>query len=290
MVVGEGLFVEPDVLWSCTTCMACVEVCPAFIEIVDDIVDMRRYLTLTEGALPGTSGVTCATWATPATRGATPRRIATTGPKDWTCPFAEPGQHYEVLYWVGCSAAYDATQPEDRPGMVQVMLNEAGVSYAVHARGALQLRERPSHGRGVPVPDGHRRERGQPERRTPSTASSRHCPHCFNTIKNEYPQFGGDYEVVHHTQLIQELVESGRLAGLGSSGQKVAFHDSCYLGRYNDVFDAPRATLRAAGVEVVELPRNRRGRPVLRWRWRQDVVRGRPVSRSPSRTSGWRRS
>jgi Fe-S oxidoreductase len=84
-----------------------------------------------------------------------------------------------------------------------------------------------------------------------------HCPHCFNTIKNEYPQFGGDYEVVHHSQLLAELVSAGRLGGGVAGEARVAFHDSCYLGRYNGEFEAPRAALRAAGVQLVELERRR---------------------------------
>ncbi len=255
VVVGDGLLVTPDALWGCTTCMACVQACPAFIEIVDDIVDMRRYLTLSEGAPPGTSAATFKNMERAGNPwGYSPDDRFAWG-ADLDLPFAERGQHYEVLYWVGCSAAYDKRNQRIARSVVR-LLREAGVRFAV-------MREESC------TCESARRLGEEYLYQTAAQANVEnlgaytfdrvvaHCPHCFNTIRNEYPQFGGSYPVVHHSQLIDELVTSGRLHPAGGAGPRVAFHDSCYLGRYNGEFEAPRATLRAAGVDVVELPRSR---------------------------------
>jgi Fe-S oxidoreductase len=165
------------------------------------------------------------------------------------------GEHYEVLYWVGCSAAYDKRNQKIARSVVR-LLQAAGVRFAVleqercTAESARRLGEEYLYQTATEENVGNLN--GASFDRVVT-----HCPHCFNTIKNEYPQFGGNYNVIHHSQLIQELVAAGRLTGLDKLDQRVAFHDSCYLGRYNGEFEAPRDTLRAAGVDVVELPRNR---------------------------------
>lgn len=255
VVVGAGLLIEPEALWGCTTCMACVEICPAFIEIVDDIVDMRRYLTLSEGAPPGTSATTFRNMGNAGNPWGYAQADRFAWAADLDVPFAAAGEHYDLLYWVGCSASYDPRNQKIARSVVR-LLKAAGVKFAV-------MREESCNCESA------RRMGEEYLYQTATEANVEnlsgytfdrvvcHCPHCFNTIKNEYAQFGGDYEVVHHSQLIAELVEAGRLTGLAASDQRVAFHDSCYLGRYNGEFEAPRATLRAAGVNVVELPRSR---------------------------------
>jgi Fe-S oxidoreductase len=255
LVVGDGMTVEPSALWACTTCMACVNACPALIEIVDDIVDMRRYLTLTEGAPPGTAAASMKNMGT----AGNPWGYSPSERHHWAegldVPRIAPGERYEVLYWVGCSAAYDKRNQRIARAMVRVM-RAAGVRFAVleqercTAESARRLGEEYLY--QTVTAENVENLNGVEFDRVVC-----HCPHCFNTIKNEYPQFGGNYDVVHHSQLIQELVAAGRLAGIDRLEQRVAFHDSCFLGRYNGEFEAPRDTLRAAGVDVVELPRNR---------------------------------
>lgn len=255
VIVGADALVRPDALWACTTCMACVQACPAFIEIVDDIVDMRRYLTLTEGDVPGTGGVSLRNMGT----AGNPWGYAQDDRLAWAegldVPVAEAGQHYEFLYWVGCSASYDQRNQRIARAVVR-LLHEAGVSYAV-------MREERCHCESARRMGEEYLYQTAAEENVASLSAYTfdrllcHCPHCFNTLRNEYPEFGGRYDVVHHAQLIEELVAAGRLQALAGSDLRVAFHDSCYLGRYNDVFDAPRAALQAAGVEVLELPRRR---------------------------------
>lgn len=255
VLVGEGLLVQPDALFSCTTCMACVEACPALIEIVDDIVDMRRYLTLTEGALPGTSGGTLRNMGTSGNPWGYPAEQRTAWTEGLDVTFAEPGEHYEVLYWVGCSGSYDQRNQKISRAVVR-LLNAAGVRWALMrderctCESARRLGEEYLY---------------QTATEANLAAVGRyafdrvvcHCPHCFNTLANEWPQFGGDLEVIHHSQLLRELLDDGRLALPAGAAERVAFHDSCYLGRYNREFDAPREALRAAGATVVDPPRAR---------------------------------
>ena len=255
ILVGDGLLVSPEALWSCTTCMACVQVCPAFIEIVDNIVDMRRYLTLNEGALPGTSSQTLKNMGS----AGNPWGYSAEDRLGWAegldLPIAQAGQHVELLYWVGCSASYDKRNQKIARSMV-ALLREAGVSFAV-------MREERCTCESARRLGEEYLYQGAAEGNVAAISAYSfdrllcHCPHCFNTLRNEYPQFGGHFEVVHHSQLLDELLQSGRLAPREGGDQRVVFHDSCYLGRYNGEYDAPRHALAAAGVEVLEPERNR---------------------------------
>src|SRR6058998_3907750 len=252
----HGELIKADELWACTTCMACVQECPAFIDIVDTIVDLRRYLTLSEGALPSTAPQSLQNiqragnpWGLPAAE-----RLAWAHGLD--VPTLESGKEVEYLYWVGCSASYDKRNQAIARSVV-VILKKAGVSFGV-------MREERCHGEVA-------RRLGeeylyQTLQQANVAAINRyrfrkvitHCPHCFNTIKNEFPQFGGTYEVLHHSQVIDELLRAGRIRPKKALNATLAFHDSCYLGRYNGILEAPRSVARSVpGLRVVELPRNR---------------------------------
>jgi Fe-S oxidoreductase len=249
--------VHPDALFACTTCMACVEVCPATIEIVDDIVDMRRYLALTEGALPGTSTVTLRNMGTNGNPWGYAQEERTKWAEGLEVPIATEGEEYELLYWVGCSGSYDQRNMKISRAFVK-LLDAAGVRYAIMreesctCESARRLGDEYLYQTATEVNvanlDKYSFER-----------VVCHCPHCFNTIKNEFPQFGGDFEVIHHSQVLRELLEGGRLKvpAAAADAARVTFHDSCYLGRYNREFDAPRDSLRAVGVDVIEPPRTR---------------------------------
>ena len=243
-------------LWACTTCRACDEVCPVNIEIVDKILDMRRYLSLIEADFPTELGKTYVSLE----NSSNPYGMAQSARADWTKDLefevkmlGDPGVEAEYLYWVGCAGSFD-----DRNRKVTVstarLLHAAGVDFAI-----LGPRELCT---------------GDPARRTGNefvfqglalqniatlndlgvTKVITQCPHCFNTLGNEYPQFGGDYTVVHHSELLMHLVEEGRIEPK-SDGQTIAYHDPCYLGRHNDVFLAPREVLRSVG-DTVEMPRS----------------------------------
>src|SRR5689334_4014214 len=252
----HGELIKADELWACTTCMACVQECPAFIDIVDTIVDLRRYLTLSEGALPSTAPQSLQNiqragnpWGLPAGE-----RLAWAQGLD--VPLMAPGREVEYLYWVGCSASYDRRNQAIARSVVRI-LKTAGVSFGVmseercHAEVGRRLGEEYLYQTVA-------QENVEAIKQYKFRKVITHCPHCFNTIKNEFPQFGGTYEVLHHSQVIDELVRSGRIKPIKPLTGTVVFHDSCYLGRYNGITEAPRRTAAAVpGLRVVDPPRAR---------------------------------
>jgi Fe-S oxidoreductase/nitrate reductase gamma subunit len=252
----HGSLIQADELWACTTCMACVQECPAFIDIVDTIIDLRRYLALSEGALPSTAPQSLQNiqrsgnpWGLPAAE-----RLAWAEGLD--VPIMEPGKPVEYLYWVGCSASYDKRNQGIARAVVRI-LRKAGVSFAVmseercHAEVGRRLGEEYLY-------QTVQQENVEAINRYSFEKVITHCPHCFNTIKNEFPQFGGNYEVLHHSVVIDELIKAGRLKPARSLDATVTFHDSCYLGRYNGIMETPREVAKAVpGLTLVEPPRNR---------------------------------
>jgi Fe-S oxidoreductase/nitrate reductase gamma subunit len=252
----HGELITPEELWACTTCMACVQECPAFIDIVDTILDLRRYLTLSEGALPSTAPLSLQNiqragnpWGLPAAE-----RLAWAEGLD--VPLMEEGKEVEYLYWVGCSAAYDKRNQSIVRSMVKI-LKAADVSFGVmtEERCCAEFGRRLGEEYLYQTMQQANIEAVNQYRFKKVLA---HCPHCFNTIRNEFPQFGGSYEVVHHSVLIQELLAAGRITPRKPLPATVVFHDSCYLARYNGIMEAPRAAVAALpGLRVIDPPRAR---------------------------------
>jgi Fe-S oxidoreductase len=264
-LVGEGLVIDPDVLWSCTTCGACVEQCPVDIEHVDHIVDMRRHQVMIESAFPSEAGTMLKNlenkgnpWGMPAKA-----RLAWTEELDFEVPVlgrtVESLDAVEYLYWVGCAGALEDRAKKTTKAFAE-LLHIAGVDFAVLGDGesctgdparrlgneflfqmlAQQNTETLNEAFG-----------DQAAKKIVAT-----CPHCFNSLANEYPQLGGKFEVVHHTQLLDRLVEEGRLMPVTPVDQNITYHDPCYLGRHNKVYTPPREIIaKVPGLRNTEMHR-----------------------------------
>ncbi|NIL92482.1 hypothetical protein RhoFasSB10_04842 [Rhodococcus fascians] len=263
----EGGIIDPEVLWSCTTCGACVEQCPVDIEHVDHIIDMRRYQVLIESEFPSElAGLfkNLENKGNPWGQNSKDR-LNWINEMDFDIPVfgqdADSFQDYEYLFWVGCAGAYEDRAKKTTKAVAE-LLATAGVKFMVlgadetctgdSARRAgneflfqqlaMQNIETLNN-----VFDGVE----QSKRKIVVT-----CAHCFNALGNEYPQVGGDYEVVHHTQLLNRLVRQKKLIPVASVSQDITYHDPCYLGRHNKVYDAPRELMAASGSNLKEMPRH----------------------------------
>ncbi|GIE96379.1 (Fe-S)-binding protein [Paractinoplanes rishiriensis] len=248
--------IDPDVLWSCTTCGACVEQCPVDIEHVDHIVDMRRYQVLIESSFPSEAGVMLRNLENKGNPWGAPQNTR----EDWTkgldfeVPRVGEKDDFEYLFWVGCAGAFE-DRAKKTTRAVATLLHEAGVDYAILGEGETCTGD-PARRIGNEFVF---QMLAQQNVETLTEANVKKivatCPHCFNTLGNEYEQLGLKVEVVHHTQLLAHLVKTGKLIPVEKVDGDLTYHDPCYLGRHNRVFDAPREVLGEAA-NLVEMPRN----------------------------------
>ncbi|MBZ0235323.1 MAG: 4Fe-4S dicluster domain-containing protein [Deltaproteobacteria bacterium] len=251
--------VAEDTLWACTTCGACQEVCPVFIEHPMKIIQMRQNLVLEQEKVPGE----LARAFKNIERQSNPWGIANDKRMDWAegldVPTIEEHPDPEYLLWVGCAGAFDARIVKQTRAMVRV-LREAKVDFAVlgHQEGCTGDPARRAGNEMLFQMLAEQNVETMKSANVKKVVTS--CPHCLHTLRHDYPQFGGDFEVIHHTQLISHLIDTQKLTVGGSPVDTVTYHDSCYLGRWNKEFDAPRDVLEAlkpAG-GVTELVRSKR--------------------------------
>lgn len=278
----ENGVIDPDVLWSCTTCGACVEQCPVDIEHIDHIVDMRRYQVMIESSFPSEAGTMLKNlekkgnpWGL-----AKKQRLAWTKEVDFEVPVVgqdvEDLTEVEYLYWVGCAGALEDRAKKTTKAFAE-LLHIAGVKFAIMGGDEKCTGDSPrrlgneflfqqlgaenvatlnaAFGESLNEDGGVDESTKKPKASKKIVAT---CPHCFNTIANEYPQLGGEYEVIHHTQLLQHLVDEGKLTPVTPVEGLITYHDPCYLGRHNKVYTPPREIIaKVPGLRNEEMHRHK---------------------------------
>ncbi|MFC6065099.1 (Fe-S)-binding protein [Streptomyces ochraceiscleroticus] len=273
----ENGVIDPDVLWSCTTCGACVEQCPVDIEHIDHIVDMRRYQVMIESSFPSEAGTMLKNlekkgnpWGL-----AKKQRLAWTKEVDFEVPVVgtdvEDLTEVDYLYWVGCAGALEDRAKKTTKAFAE-LLHIAGVNFAIMGGDEKCTGDSPRRlgneflfqqlgAENVATlnaafgEDDEDESTKKPKSKKKIVAT---CPHCFNTIANEYPQLGGEYEVIHHTQLLQHLIDEGRLTPVTPVEGLITYHDPCYLGRHNKVYTPPREIIaKVPGLRNEEMHRHK---------------------------------
>ena len=261
-VEANSLFerITPEEIWACTSCKACDEICPVNIEILDKILDMRRYLSLMESNFPTELGNAYMNMENQFN----PWGISNQTRGEWAekvpgLDIVDPGDTFdhEYLYWVGCAGSFDDKNQKVSEAMAKLM-QRAGLDFAILGPNEMCTGDSARRSGNEYIFQMLAMQNIEMLNEMGIKKIITQCPHCFNTLGNEYPQLEGHYEVIHHTQLLEQLIDSGKLdMSRARLDERIVYHDSCYLGRHNDIYMSPRKVIGSlGGVEIVEAPRN----------------------------------
>ena len=263
-IVSENGPITPDVLWSCTSCGACVNECPVDIEHVDHIINMRRYQVLVESEFPAELANTFKNLE----KAGNPWGANRNDRNAWIaeCDFpiriveGELPEDVEYLFWVGCAGAYEERAKKTTKAVAE-LLYRAGVEFAVLGKSETCTGDPARRAGNEFLYQILARENIETLKETFGNRGVKKvvvtCPHCFTTIGRDYKQSGFELEMVHHTQLLNQLVREGKLIPVTKATKSVTYHDPCYLGRHNEIYEPPRELLEATGVKISEMPRNK---------------------------------
>jgi Fe-S oxidoreductase len=248
--------ISEEAVWACTSCGACVDICPVGNEPMRDILDIRRNLSMMESAFPKQ----LETAFKGMERNMNPWNVSQADRMKWAegmnVPTIEQNAEPEILWWVGCAPATDVRAQKTAQAFAKI-LKAAGVNYAVLGKNEACTGDSARRAGREDIFFGLASQNVEILNEVAPKRIVTTCPHCLHTLKNEYPAFGGNYQVIHHTQLINELVGAGKISmDLDGDNMKVTFHDPCYLGRHNKITDAPREALKSIGALTIEMPRN----------------------------------
>ena len=254
LLLGE--VIEDEVIWSCTTCGACEAACPVMIEYVDKIIGLRRGLILREDRYPKEFTEAFKSLETQSNPWGFPKNSRSDWAKNLDVPIWDKARPTEYLYFVGCNGSFDTRGKKITEAVVKT-LKEAGVEFSILGNNEGCTGDPARRSGNEYLFDMLASENAKTFKDNGVRKVVTHCPHCLNSLKNEYPQFGSQLEVIHHSELLQKFINEGKISPKQNQEEKIVFHDSCYLGRHNGIYEAPREVLNHTGGQTKEIENSR---------------------------------